>query len=200
MRGIGAWLKLLAHFVCALPLAWLIWRVRSAGLGTDPVATLTHETGIWALRLLAACLAVTPLRRLTGWNVLVRYRRMLGLWAFAYACAHVSIYVLDMRGFLGEILRDIARRPYITMGFAAWAALIPLALTSTQGMMRRLGRNWQRLHRLVYVAGLAACLHFVWLVKMGKAPARLEPFVYLGIVLALLAARLLWFWRQRAQR
>jgi sulfoxide reductase heme-binding subunit YedZ len=197
MRGIAGGIKLLAHLMCALPLGWLAVRVQRADLGADPVAILTHETGFWALRLLLACLAVTPMRRITGWNALARYRRMLGLWAFAYACAHLAIYLLDMRGFLGEILRDIARRPYITMGFTAWVVMVPLALTSTQGMMRRLGRQWQRVHRLVYVAGIAACLHFLWLVKMGKAPARLEPLIYLGIVIVLLMARVFWSWQRR---
>jgi sulfoxide reductase heme-binding subunit YedZ len=173
---------------CLLPLACLLRDVLQGTLGPDPVAQLEHRSGDWALRLLLATLAITPLRYLGGWNKLVRYRRMLGLFAFFYATCHLTIYlVIDLGGFWSQLLGDIVKRPYITVGFIAWLSLIPLALTSTQAMMRRLGRNWQRLHRLVYAIALLACLHFLWLVKADHR----EPAVYLGVFVLLMLARLM---------
>lgn len=181
-----------AHLLAVLPLAWLAWRVWSQDLGADPVAAITHFTGLWALRFLLASLAVTPLRRLTGWAVLVRFRRMLGLWAFAWASLHLSTYlVLDLGGYWAQVFEDIAKRPFITVGFLAWLGLLPLALTSTRAMMRRLGRRWQQLHRLVYAVAALAVLHYWWLVK---ADIR-EPALYAAILGLLLGARL---WRSVA--
>ena len=135
------WTKPLLFALCLLPLAWLTWDVWQGTLGPDPVAQLEHRTGDWALRLLLASLAITPLRRLGGWHTLVRYRRMLGLFAFFYACLHLTTYlVVDLGGFWTQIFAEIVKRPYITVGFAAWLLLIPLAITSTNAMMRRLGR------------------------------------------------------------
>jgi methionine sulfoxide reductase heme-binding subunit len=140
---------------------------------------LTHETGQWALRLLLATLAVTPLRRLGGWPALLRYRRALGLWAFAYACIHLTIYLaLDLGGYWRQIFADIVERPFITVGMLAWLLLLPLAITSTRGMMRRLGRHWQRLHRLAYLAAALAVLHFLWLVKADLR----EPLLYASLL------------------
>ena len=187
------WLKALAHLACATPLALIAADIARQDLGPDPVAQVEHRTGIWALRLLLATLAITPLRRLSGWNGLVRYRRLLGLWAFAYACAHLATYlVLDLGGYWAQVFTEIAKRPYITVGFTAWLLLVPLAATSTQAMVRRLGRRWQALHRLVYAAAILASLHFIWVVKSGKAIARIEPLVYAAILAALLLARLPW--------
>jgi sulfoxide reductase heme-binding subunit YedZ len=156
-------------------------------LGADPVAALTHATGDWALRLLLLTLAITPLRRLTGWSWPIRYRRMLGLHAFAYACTHFAIYlVLDLGGYWAQIFDDIAKRPFITVGFLAWLGLLPLAATSTRAAMRRLGHRWGRLHRLVYAIAILAVLHFLWLVKADLR----EPLIYAGILAALLVARL----------
>lgn len=172
--------------LCLLPLAHLVWDTLHDTLGPDPVAQLEHRSGDWALRLLLTTLAITPLRQLTGWNKLVRYRRMLGLFAFFYATLHLTIYlVVDLGGFWSQLLGDIVKRPYITVGFTAWLLLIPLAITSTQAMMRRLGRNWQRLHRLVYLAALLASLHFLWLVKADHR----EPAIYLGVFALLMLAR-----------
>jgi methionine sulfoxide reductase heme-binding subunit len=188
--------------LCLLPLAWLVWDTAHGRLGTDPVAQLEHRSGDWTLRILLATLAVTPLRTLTKWHWLTRYRRMLGLFAFFYASVHLTLYlVVDLGGFWSQIFAEIAKKPYITVGFAAWLMMIPLAITSTRGMMRRLGRNWLRLHRLVYLIGLCGVLHFMWLVKSGNTIAVREPLVYLAILLVLLAMRLpLWMRQWRANR
>lgn len=159
------------------------------GLGANPVEAVTHTTGEWALRFLLLCLAVTPLRRLTGWRMLTLERRTLGLFAFFYAALHLTTYVtLDLGfdfGFLGE---DILERPYITVGFATFCVLLALAATSTRAATRRLGRRWKPLHRLVYVAGIGAVVHFLWLVKADTR----EPLLYGAVLAALLGARLWW--------
>ena len=140
-----------------MPFALLVDGLFSGGLGANPVETITHETGTWALRLLLVTLAVTPLRRLTGWNLLVRYRRMLGLFAFFYACLHFTTYLwLDQYFDVAAIIDDIVERPYITLGFTGFVLLLPLAATSTNAMVRRLGgKRWRQLHRLGYVAACA---------------------------------------------
>ena len=172
-----------------LPLALLVFDTLRDDLGTDPVAQLEHRSGLWALRLLLATLALTPLRRLTMRAEFVRYRRMLGLFAFFYACVHLTVYlVIDLGGYWSQLLTEIAKRPYMTVGFSAWLILVPLALTSTRGMMRRLGGRWQKLHKLVYPAALLACLHFLWLVKADHR----EPLVYLAVLTTLLLARVRW--------
>jgi sulfoxide reductase heme-binding subunit YedZ len=179
--------KPLVFALCLLPLAALAWDTWHGMLGADPVAQLEHRSGDWALRLLLATLAITPLRRLTGWNKAIRFRRMLGLFAFFYVTVHLTIYlVVDLGGFWSQLLTEIAKRPYITVGFTAWLLLIPLALTSTNAMMRRLGRNWQRLHKLVYVIAVLGVLHFLWLVKADHR----EPAIYLGVLIALFLLRL----------
>ncbi|HZX88997.1 MAG TPA: protein-methionine-sulfoxide reductase heme-binding subunit MsrQ [Rudaea sp.] len=179
-------LKALLFTTCLIPLAWLTWDALHDGLGADPVAALEHRSGDWALRLLLATLAITPLRRLTGRAELIRFRRMLGMFAFFYACVHLTIYlVIDLGAYWPQLFADIVKRPYITVGFAAWLLLIPLAVTSTRGMMRRLGRHWQRLHRAVYVIALLAVLHFLWLVKADHR----EPLLYLAIFGALMLLR-----------
>jgi sulfoxide reductase heme-binding subunit YedZ len=174
-----------------LPLVWLAWLAWRDQLGTNPVETLSHRTGDWSLRFLLLTLAVTPLRRLTGWNGLQRFRRLLGLFAFFYVSLHFGVYlVFDQFFDWRAIVADIAKRPYITVGFAGWLLLIPLAVTSTGGMMKRLGRNWQGLHRLVYLIGALGVLHYLWLVKADLS----EPLLYAGILALLLSYRL-WWWR-----
>ena len=192
--------KTLLHLLAATPAAWLAWQVNevartgSNALGADPVAEIEHFLGLWALRLLMLTLAITPLRQLTGQSVLVRFRRMLGLWTFAYATLHFSAYlVLDLRGYWTTIFEEIAKRPYITVGFTAWLLLLPLAITSTTGWIRRLGRNWARLHKLVYAIGVLAVLHFWWLVKSDVR----EPALYAGILAVLLGWRAVKAWRTR---
>ena len=193
--------KTLVHALALAPLAWLswqFWQVASNAdidaLGADPVAEVEHRLGLWALRLLLLTLAITPLRQLTGQPALVRFRRMLGLYAFAYASLHFAAYlVLDLRGFWLQVFEEIAKRPYITVGFAAWLLLVPLAVTSTQGWIRRLGRRWGPLHRLVYAIAILAVLHFWWIVKSDYR----EPLLYAAILAALLGWRL---WKRFASR
>lgn len=183
LRNPGTWLFLL----CLLPLARLLALGASGGLGANPIEFITRSTGTWTLVGLLLTLAVTPLRRLTGWSRLVRYRRMLGLFAFFYASLHFVTYLwLDQFFDPAAIVRDIVKRPFITVGFAAFVLLIPLAATSTKAMMRRLGRNWQRLHRLVYPIALLGVLHYLWLVKKDLT----EPLIYGAVLAVLLAARL----------
>jgi methionine sulfoxide reductase heme-binding subunit len=166
------------------PLGWLVYGAAAGGLGPNPIEAVTHRTGEWTLRFLLLTLAVTPLRVFTGWNALVRFRRMLGLFAFFYACLHLLTYVwLDKFFAWPEIARDIPRRPFIAIGFLAFVVLVPLAATSTAGMIRRMGgRAWQWLHRLIYVSAIAGVVHFWWLVKADVSVPRLYA-VALGVLL-----------------
>ena len=176
-------------FAAALvPFATLVVNAFTGGLGANPVEAITHTTGEWTLRLLLATLAITPLRHFTGWVWLTRLRRMVGLFAFFYLTLHFATYaVLDASLDLAYIVEDVADRLYITVGFAAFVMLVPLAATSTNAMVRRLGPvRWRRLHRLVYAAAVGGALHFLWLVRADL----LEPLIYAGVLAALLAARL----------
>lgn len=178
-----------ALFVAALlPLAALVAGAFAGGLGANPVETITHETGRWGLYLLLATLALSPLRRLSGWSGWLRLRRMLGLFAFLYVSLHfLTFLVFDHFFDWTEIWADIVKRPYITVGFSAFMLLLPLAATSTDAMVRRLGgRRWKRLHSLVYVAGTLAVLHFLWLVKADTR----EPLFFGALLLGLLLLRL----------
>ncbi len=187
-------------FVAALaPLALLLARtfgIIGPGLGANPIAVLTDALGLWALRLLLATLALTPLRHLTGSAHWLRLRRMLGLWAFTYATAHLALYFLvDQRLALGVLLEDVTKRPWITLGLVAFLILLALALTSSARAMRALGRHWQRLHYAVYVAALAGCWHFYWQVKRDVR----APLGYAAVFAALMAARAFFAWRRRAR-
>jgi len=175
-----------------LRLGWLAWR---DGLGANPIEALLHRTGDWTLVFLLVTLAVTPLRRLTGWNVLIQIRRPLGLFAFYYASLHfLGMYlVLDQTLDWEFIWEDIAERPFITVGFAAWLILVPLALTSTRSAVRRLGRRWALLHRGVYVATALGLVHFYWKVKADT----FWPLVAIGVFAVLMAAR---WWARRVAR
>lgn len=179
-------------FVAALlPLARLFVLGWLDDLTANPVEFVQRSTGTWALVMLCTTLSITPLRRLTGWNALVRLRRMLGLFTFFYACLHLTTYVwLDQWFDWMAIVEDIAERPFITVGFTAFVLMVPLALTSTNAMMRRLGRRWQELHRLVYAIAVLAVLHFWWH-KAGKNDFA-EPLFYALIVGGLLALRVTW--------
>jgi sulfoxide reductase heme-binding subunit YedZ len=179
--------KLWLFAVCLLPLVRLLVLGASGGLGANPIEFITRSTGTWTLVGLLVTLSVTPLRRLTGQAALLRYRRMLGLFSFFYACLHFVTYVwLDQFFDLAAMLKDIVKRPFITVGFTAFVLLIPLAATSTHAMMRRLGRNWQRLHRLVYLIALLGVLHYLWLVKKDMT----QPLIYGGVLVCLLVMRL----------
>lgn len=176
-------MKTAALVVALLPLALLVHRGLGEKLGANPIETVTRETGIWALRFLLITLAVSPLRRLSGWHAIITLRRMFGLFAFFYATLHFGIYLVFEQFFdLGSILEDVAKRPYITVGFLAFTLLVPLAVTSTKGMIRRLGgRKWRRLHLLIHVSTASAVVHYLWLVKADTRP----PLIY-GILLAIL--------------
>jgi sulfoxide reductase heme-binding subunit YedZ len=175
--------------VCLLPLARLLAFGFSGGLGANPIEFITRSTGTWTLVGLLTTLAVTPLRRLTGRTDLMRYRRMLGLFSFFYASLHfITYFWLDQFFDPAAILKDIVKRPFVTVGFAAFVLLIPLAATSTQAMMRRLGRRWQALHRLVYAIAVLGVIHYLWLVKKDMS----EPMIYGGVLAILLLARLPW--------
>jgi methionine sulfoxide reductase heme-binding subunit len=189
--------KPLVFTACLLPLAWLAcgafgWFGLS--LGADPVKELEHECGKTALNLLLLTLAVSPVRELTGQLQLLRLRRMLGLFAFFYVLLHFTIYlVLDLELNFATLGADIAKRPYITIGFTGLLLLVPLAITSTNGMMRRLGRRWQSLHRLIYVIAVLGVWHFYWQVKRDVR----EPLIYAGILAILLGYRVV---RARVRR
>lgn len=181
-------------FVAALgPVAYLVWGAFASRLGANPIDVITDETGTWTLRFLVLTLAVTPLRRLTGWGSLASFRRMLGLFAFFYGTLHFLTYLwLDQFFDLAAIAKDIGKRPFITAGFTAFSLMVPLAATSTARMTRRLGgRAWRRLHRLAYVSAAAGVVHYWWLVK---ADIR-RPLAYGVVVAVLLAARAIWAWR-----
>ena len=183
-------------FASALgPVAWLACAGWNHGLGANPIETITHETGTWTLRFLVITLAVTPVRRLTGWNDIIRFRRMLGLFAFFYGTLHLLTYVwLDQFFDWSSIVKDVAKRPFITAGATAFLLMVPLAATSTAGMIRRLGgRTWRRLHRLVYVSAALGVVHYWWLVK---ADIR-RPRAYAVTLAVLLGARLLVYLRSR---
>jgi len=181
--------KLWLFAICLLPLARLFVLGFGDGLGANPIEFITHSTGTWTLVGLLVTLSVTPLRRLTGRADLIRYRRMLGLFAFFYAALHFMTYLwLDQFFDLAGIAKDIAKRLFVTVGFAAFVLLIPLAATSTRAMMRRLGRRWQQLHRLVYLIALLGVIHYLWLVKKDLT----QPLIFGAVLILLLAIRLPW--------
>lgn len=181
--------KLALFVLCLFPLARLLGLGVTGGLGANPIEFITRSTGTWTLVGLLLTLSITPLRRLTGWTSLLRHRRTLGLFAFFYASLHFVTYIwLDQFFDLASVARDIVKRPFITLGFAAFVLLIPLALTSTQRMMKKLGRRWQQLHRLVYGIAILGVLHYLWLVKLDIA----QPLIYGGLLVLLLVARLPW--------
>lgn len=190
----GALRRVPVWAVCGLglvPLAVLVWRGLSGGLGIDPVKTLEHQLGLTALQLLLAGLLVTPLRRWTGVN-LIRYRRAIGLLAFLYAALHLLVWLwLDLQLRWSEIGADLVKRPYVIVGMLGFACLVPLAMTSNGWSVRRLGAAaWQRLHRLAYAAVLLAALHYLLLVKVWSA----EPVLYALAAAGLVALR--WLWRR----
>ncbi len=189
-------LRALTFVACLAPAALLTYRAFVTGdLGVNPVETLTHDTGQWSLRLLLGSLAITPIRRLTGWNRVIVFRRMLGLFAFFYAILHLSVWVVFDHYFtLSTMLEDITKRPFITMGTIALLLMVPLALTSTKWAIRKMGRRWQTLHRLVYVSAAAAVVHFIWKEKVLID----ETLIYAAILVALLAIRVVFALRKRA--
>jgi len=182
------WLKSAVWMGCLTPLGRLVYLGLTGGLGANPIEFITLSTGTWTLVFLLATLAVTPLRRLSGQNWLIKFRRLIGLFGFFYGCLHFTTYIwLDKFFNFADMLKDVAKRPFITAGFTAFLLLIPLAATSTTGSIRRLGRRWQVLHRLIYISAAAAVIHFWWKVKADTR----EPAIYATILAALLAYRIL---------
>lgn len=201
-----------AVFLAALgPAGWLAWAALTGNLSANPLDDLTKETGVWTLRFLCIALAITPLRRLTGWNAAIKFRRMTGLLAFFYGSLHFLTYAIvdrfagldfpdgvvalsTVRNFGASVGEDVYKRPFITIGFAAWLTMLPLAITSTAGWIRRLGgKRWNRLHRLVYLTGILGPLHYWWLVKADVN----RPLTYAAVVALLLGLRIYW---NRARR
>jgi sulfoxide reductase heme-binding subunit YedZ len=189
--------KILLFVAALLPAASLTYGLLQGTLGANPAEALQLGTGIWALRFLVITLAVTPIRRLTKWNGAIQFRRMLGLFAFFYAFLHLLTYVVLDRYFdPAGVWEDIAKRPFITAGMIAFVAMIPLAVTSTKGWIRRLGRRWQVLHRLIYVSALAAAIHYLWKVKVIWG----SPVYYALIIASLLLFRVAWQLKRRGQK
>jgi sulfoxide reductase heme-binding subunit YedZ len=183
-------IKVIVFLLALLPFLNLAYGV-GTGQAIDPIAYLTHGSGDWALYLLCATLAITPLRRLSGWNWLVRLRRMLGLFVFFYAFVHFLTFFWFDHGFdLAAMWKDVLKRPFITVGFIAFVMLVPLAATSTKGMIRRLGRRWTQLHRLIYPVAALAILHYWWM-KSGKHDFE-QPIIWGTIVVLLLGLRVWW--------
>jgi methionine sulfoxide reductase heme-binding subunit len=209
--GVVKALKVLVFVGALSPAAWLVWATLTGNLSANPLSDITNETGVWTLRFLCITLAITPLRRITGWHALVRYRRMTGLFAFFYGTLHFLTYVIADR-FAGldfpdgivawstvvnlakSVGEDIYKRPFITVGFTAWSTMVPLAATSTAGMIRRLGgRRWNLLHRLIYLTATAGVVHYWWLVKADVS----RPLAYGAVVALLLGFRVYWTYAQR---
>lgn len=181
-------------FLCLAPFLKLVWSGFHAGLGVNPVEFVEHFTGDWALSFFCVTLAVTPLARVTGWTWWMQRRRMIGLFVAFYATLHFLTYLLlDMELDLGEFFRDVNKRPYIFVGFAAWVLLIPLTVTSNDAMIRRLKKWWSRLHMLIYPAAILGVIHFYWLVKKDKS----EPLLYAGVLALLLGFRLVAYLKKR---
>ena len=196
-----AWInrtKAVVFVACLMPLGLLIWRGFSGGLTANPIEFVTHTTGWWALTFLMITLAVTPVRRLLDIPWLLRLRRMLGLYAFFYASLHFLTWlVVDQFFDWDAIVKDIIKRPYITIGFSAFVLMLPLAATSTNAMVRRLGAaRWQTLHRAVYLIAILGAAHFWWLVKKDIT----EPLIFAAVLAVLLTARLVYVWRKRGLR
>jgi sulfoxide reductase heme-binding subunit YedZ len=184
--------KSAVFLACLLPLVRLGWKAYNHALGANPIQVITFSTGTWTLVFLLITLSITPLRKLTKQYWLIQYRRMLGLFAFFYGCLHFTTYIwLDQFFDLHSIYKDIHKRPFITAGFTAFVLMIPLAATSTQWAIRKLGKRWQKLHRLIYFSASAGVVHYIWLVKKDVR----VPFIYAAVLGILLLYRVLaWSW------
>jgi len=185
-------IKILIFFLCLIPLVRLFYLGLNSQLGANPIEFIERSTGTWALVFLMLSLSMTPLRQLTGSNAYILNRRMLGLFMFFYACLHVLTYLwIDHYFAFDEIFKDVYKHPYVLVGFAAFMLTIPLAITSTKSMMKRLGGRWKILHRAVYLICLLAVLHFLWLVKKDHT----EPLIYGGVFFLLLVLRIIYKYR-----
>ena len=179
--------KAVVFLAALVPLSWLVWNFQQGTLSANPLSDITNETGVWTLRFIVLTIAVTPFRRITGIHEAARYRRMFGLYAFFYGSLHLMTYLWFDKFFdLNDIVLDIPKRPFITVGFTAFTLMIPLALTSTKNMIRRMGgKKWNLLHRLVYITAICAAIHYLWLVKVITPP----QIIYAAIIGSLLAYR-----------
>ncbi|ABF40011.1 Ferric reductase-like transmembrane subunit [Candidatus Koribacter versatilis Ellin345] len=187
-------IKPLVFIACLMPVANMAFGGFRAQLGANPIEAITHETGDWTMILIMTTLAITPLRRITGISELISFRRMIGLFAFFYGTLHFLTYIwLDKFFDMHEIVKDVYKRPFITAGFTAFVLMIPLALTSTKGWIRRLGKKWTALHRLIYGTALAGVVHYIWLTKRDEA----KPFMYAVILAALMLWRAWAWWEKR---
>ncbi len=189
-----------AFLAAGAPFVLLVHDIVVGGLGANPIEEVTHRTGFTALTLLTITLGVTPARKMLRLNALIHLRRMLGVYAFFYACLHFTMYALDRAVFsglgltLGALVDDVVERPYITVGFTAFVLLIPLAITSTKGWVKRLGgKRWQKLHRLLYVSAVGGVLHFLWLVKADTR----RPMIFGAVLVVLLGYRVAMWWKKR---
>jgi sulfoxide reductase heme-binding subunit YedZ len=195
---ISKWTKVVAFLICLIPFIDLLWRFIKGDLGINPVETLQHGTGDWTIRFIVFTLCITPFRKLLKLPDLIRFRRMLGLFAFFYVSLHFLTYLGPDQSFdLSGMWKDVAKRPFITVGFAAFVSLIPLAITSTAGWIRRIGgKRWQMLHRLIYFAAVCGVVHYYWLVKSDVR----KPLFYGALVGILLLFRLVdWLLKRRSQ-
>lgn len=189
-------LKITLFIASLIPAIWLVFALLTNQLGANPIEAITRDTGLWALRFLWLTLLITPLQWLTGWNKLVTLRRMLGLYVFFYATMHMLLYLwLDQFFDIDDIVKDIIKRPFITIGFFTFTSLILLAITSNNAMVKRLGgKRWKKLHRLTYFIAIAASIHFYMLVKQDKT----EPLIYITMLALLLAIRLYRYYQKPA--
>ena len=191
---ISKWTKRIVFLLCLAPAVLLLVRAFTGGLGANPISTITLTTGDWTLYFLLITLAITPLRKLLHQPDLIRFRRMFGLFAFTYACLHfLTLIVFDHFFDFAAIIEDVYKRPFITVGFTAFVLMIPLAITSTSRMIRRLGRRWALLHRLVYVSAALGIVHYYWLVKSDVT----LPVRYAWVLALLFAARVFVWWREK---
>ena len=188
--------RIVLFLTALVPVVLLVRGALTGNLGVNPAETIQLQTGRWALKFLFISLAVTPIRRLSGWNVVIQFRRMLGLFAFFYATLHfASYFAFDLNFAFDTMVTDVLKRPFIALGFSAFLLLIPLAVTSTRGWIRRLGNKWRQLHRLVYVAAILATIHFAWKVKVFTG----DPVRYSVVLVALLGFRVAWqVWSHRS--
>ena len=190
----GKRIKPVLFILLLVPLAMLAYRFYSEGFGANPIETINRYTGEWALRMLLLTLAFSPLIRITRWHNIIQYRRMVGLFAFFYVCLHLSSYiVLDQFFDFSEIIDDVFKRPFITAGFSTFILLIPLAVTSTNKMVERLQYRWIQLHRIIYLTGMLAVLHFWWMVKIDTR----EPMIYAIILAILIGFRLVFYIKRK---
>ena len=188
-------LKVAVFVAALLPLGLLVWKGFHDGLGANPIEVITHSTGDWTMRFLLITLAITPLRRITGWQGWIRFRRMLGLFAFFYGCLHLTTWVwLDKFFNLHDMGDDLMKRRFIFMGMTGLLLMLPLAITSTRGWIRRLGKRWQTLHRLIYFSAIAGVIHYAWLVKADET----KPIQYAVLLAVLLGIRVVIWQRKRS--